>query len=537
MRKSRSAPYAAIAPILITLAALSDTSLRGAPGQEGWSVSGTVTDESGPAGALFVSISGPQAIRSVRTDAEGRYSFEGREPGLYSIRVQKRNGASEPTPRSVRLSAGLRLTRIDFRIPQGGVITGRVLDERKQPVEGLLIFAFLKPSDGGRPRLSSKGMDKTNDRGAYRIPNLPDGRYMIAASTRPLTAQKRGSAQRATEGTTYPSMTFFPAGRTLDSALPVEVRSGEEKQGVDLSVRKEPARCLDFEVSGAVSDPQEPVSVYLNLKEWVGADGPVFAEGRLIPGVPQQVCGLAPGEYRLHAYSFGKRSLRGIGYGGAVAVVGKQDADLGVIPILPAGSLRGTVTIKDGPPDQGIPEGVRIRLQRRGRDLMANDTLSGPVSADGTVALDHVYVSEYGVQVDGLPGGYYVLSATQQGKDVSAGGLFPGNGPLAIVLGSDGPSLRGRVVDESGTPVADATVCLFPRDRGKALILPVDQEGIYVTSSGVTAGVYRIVALTGLDEAERQSPEAVEAFAGNAATIRLGSREARTLDLTVHPAR
>lgn len=523
--------------VILGMANLSQNTARSSPTQESWTVSGTVTDESGPAGALFVSISGPQALRPVRTDAQGRYAFQGGEPGMYNIRVQKRGGGGEPAPRFVRLAAGLRLNHVDFQIPQGGVVSGRVLDEQKRPVEGLLVTAFAKFADGGGLRLSPKGQDKTNDRGEYRIPGLPDGRYVIAARIRTLAVQNRPAAPSAAARMTYPALTFYPAGRSLNSSLAVELRSGEEKQGIDLTVQKEPARCIDFQVSGAVSDPHEPVSVYLNLKEWVGADGPILAEGPLTPGAPQQVCGLAPGEYRLHAYSFTKHGARGIGYGGAVAVVGKEGADLGVVPILPAGALQGTVTVKEGKADQGIPAGVRIRLTRRGRDLMANDTLAGPVSSGGAIALEHVYASEYGVQVDGLPDGFYVLRAMQQGKDVQVGGLFPANGPLAVELGADGPTVRGRVLDESDKPVPDSFVCLFARDGGNTVVVPSDQDGVYSISSGVKAGDYRIVAIAGLDETERQSSVSIDAYAGKAIPLRLGAREARALDLKVQHTR
>ncbi|WP_321472998.1 carboxypeptidase-like regulatory domain-containing protein [uncultured Paludibaculum sp.] len=537
MRRRRFARSVVGLTVLFAMANLSQNTARSSPTQENWTVSGTVTDESGPAEALFVSISGPQSIRPMRTDEQGRYSFQGGEPGLYTIRVQKRGGGGEPAPRFVRLVAGLRLIHVDFRIPQGGVVSGQVLDEMKRPVEGLLVTAFAKSADGAGLRLSPKGLDKTNDRGEYRIPGLPDGRYVIAARMRPLAVRNRLTATSGAARMTYPALTLYPAGRSLLSALAVELRSGEEKHGIDLTVQKEPAHCIDFQVSGAVSDPHEPVSVYLNLKEWVGADGPILAEGPLTPGAPQQVCGLAPGEYRLHAYSFTKHGSRGIGYGGALAIVGKEDADLGVVPILPAGALRGTVTVKDGKPDQGIPAGVRIRLIRRGRDLMANDTLAGPVSPDGAVALEHVYASEYGVQVDGLPDGYYVHSAMQQGKDVQGGGLFPANGPLVVVLGADGPTVRGHVQDEAGKPVPDSFVCLLPRDGGKAVVVPGDQDGVYSISSGIRAGDYRIVALTGLYEAERQSPEAVDAYTGKAAPLHLGARATRTLDLKAQQAR
>lgn len=503
---------------------------------EEWEVSGTVIDEKGVARKALVLMSGPQAIRPSRTDGQGRYSFKGQGPGLYSVRVQKEDNSSEPKSRSLTLVKGTHLNGIDFRIPKGGVISGRVLDERGQPVEGAIVAAMVK-SARFEPRLQEKGGDRTNDLGEYRIRHLPDGIYFVAVRPLPSPVRKRPATSAGTPQKSYPPLTFYPAGRTLESASAVEVRSGEERQGIDLALERLATRCVSLKIDGAVADPSRPSAAYLTMREWVGIAGPTAAEGALTAGEGYEICGLAPGEYRIQVSSYTKSPIKGIGYGGAVALVGKRDVDLGAVVILPARDLRGTVSIKDLRPGDPVPPGMQIRLLLRGRGLMASDTLTGTVPSSGAFAMDHVYVDDYGLRVEGLPDGYYVISASQEGRSVMDGGLRPGNGDLQITLGADGGAVRGRVLAEKAEVVPDATVFLIPKGGGTPMVAQSDQNGAYQFASGVPVGEYRLVALSGLYEQERRDPEAATKFSSKAIDVSLGSKASRNVDLKVQSAR
>lgn len=504
--------------------------------KEEWEVSGTVTDEKGVARKAIVIMSGPQVIRPSRTDGQGRYSFKGQVPGLYSVRVQKEDDSSEPKSRSLTLVNGLRLNGIDFRIPKGGVISGRVLDERRQPVEGVIVAAMVKSVRFG-PRFEEKGGDRTNDLGEYRIPYLPDGIYFVAVRPKPSPVRKRPATSAKTQQKSYPPLTFYPAGRTLESASAVEVRSGEERQGIDLALERLPMRCVGLKIDGAVADPSKPSAAYLTMREWVGIAGPTAAEGALSAGEDYEICGLAAGEYRIQVSTYTKSPIKGIGYGGAVALVGKQDVDLGTVVILPARDLRGTVSVKDHRPGDPVPPGMQIRLLLRGRGLMASDTLNGAVQSSGSFAMDHVYVDDYGLRVDGLSEGYYVISASQEGRSVIDGGLRPGNGDLQITLGVDGGAVRGRVLAENAEVVPDATVFLIPKGGGTPMVAQSDQNGAYQFASGVPVGEYRLVALSGLYEQERRDPDAVAKFSSKGIDVSFGSQASRNIDLKVQSAR
>ena len=62
-----------------------------------------------------------------------------------------------------------------------GSISGRVLDASGEPVVGVPVLAhWLATSPGGLPTYSASAPAKSDDRGVYRIGNLPPGDYIVA---------------------------------------------------------------------------------------------------------------------------------------------------------------------------------------------------------------------------------------------------------------------------------------------------------------------------------------------------------------------
>src|SRR5262249_45495694 len=82
--------------------------------------------------------------RSTMTDADGRFEFVELPAGRYSVSASKTSyvglsyGQTRPTDLQKQLDVPEKqvVDRIDFRLPRGGVIIGRVLDEYGEPVAG-----------------------------------------------------------------------------------------------------------------------------------------------------------------------------------------------------------------------------------------------------------------------------------------------------------------------------------------------------------------------------------------------------------------
>ena len=502
--------------------------------QQGWEVTGTVTTDSGPVKGAVVSISGASYVPSVRTDGQGSYSHKGVVPGRYSVAVQKMDNTSVPQSRTLTLTGGMRL-KVDFRIPKGGVLSGRVLDENKQPVRDMVVRAMSKTISGDKPTLREQGVDLTNDLGAYRIPYLPDGAYVVAVGLKqPLPVRKRASGPGAAPGRGYPPMTFYPGTRIPDAAAVLEVRSGAEQTGLDIVLRKQSTLCVTFKAGGGW---ETRASVALN--ERLSGYEPAVAQGGADANASSEICGVAPGEYRLHLQKISvdqNRHLQVHGYQMAAFTMDRENVDLGTLEPLAQADIRGTVSVKDASGDS-VPAGLYVSSVASEMQRVYTGRRPEQVKPDGTFVLSNMFMGEYGVQVTGLPAGYYVIDASQQGRSVLERGLWPGNGDLRITLGADGPSVAGRVLAADDAAIPDAPVLLVPQGSGQHLVAQSDQTGAYRFATGVRPGKYRVVAASDLMGWQLQDTATATRLAANGTELELGPRESRTVDLKIQSSR
>ena len=511
--------------------------------QEGWEVSGTVTNDSGPVKGARVVVTGASPFPWFTTDGQGRYSVKGVVPGRYTVSVNKEDNRSVPRPRTLTLANGMRL-KVDLRIPKGGIISGRVLDRDKKPVSGVIVEARSKATSEGKLRFSQQGGDVTNDLGEYRIPYLPDGAYVVAVVQRDsLPVRKRAPGSTTMPKTGYPPVTFYPGTRSSDAAGVLEMRSGDEQPGVEIVVQKEATRCVSFKVGGGYGDARTSAS----LTERLGATAQAFAGGTVAASGSYEICGVTPGEYRLGIGSYAlvqapppapRSVFQPLSYQMAVVVVDKENVDLGSLEPLAREDLRGTVKVKDGKAGDSIPAGIRVDNVPWELNFLYVQMRPGQVQPDGTFVLREVLAGEYGIQVRFLPAGYYLIGASQQGTSVSGQrGLWSGNGDVQITLGADGATVTGRVLAADGAAIPDASVFLVPKQSGQHLVAQSDQTGVYQFALGVQPGEYRLVAASDLPGWQQQDAATVARLAANGTELKLGPRESRAVDLKIPATR
>src|SRR5690348_5985317 len=126
------------------------------------------------------------------TDAQGHFVLKDLDAGRY-ILVAQRNGYVNQTygqknageqGTTISLNPGQKLTDITFRLIQGGVISGRIVDEDAEPLSRVQVQALQFRYAQGRRRLMPLGNAVSDDRGEYRIFGIRPGQVYVRATLR-----------------------------------------------------------------------------------------------------------------------------------------------------------------------------------------------------------------------------------------------------------------------------------------------------------------------------------------------------------------
>jgi hypothetical protein len=285
----------------------------------------------------------PQAI----TSEDGNFSFDHLVPGTYRVSVRKDGFASRPgapfgaPPPSVTVAAGHTLDLGVLSLSEGGVITGRVLDETGAPLANAHVRALRRvpPRDDrppNPPMLPIGRPASTDDRGEFRLFGLAAGEYLIEAI--PPTASPMVAVQSPA---TRATATFFPSTTDVDHATAVTIADNGVLSGIEIRI----ATARVYVVSGFVVD----------------------SDGKGIPGAMVQLIPSQPGRGTgggTRSGRDGRFAITGVTSGAyhATATVPTTTTDNGrIVSTFSVGPVDGT-TITVG--DADVTD-VRVAVPRR----------------------------------------------------------------------------------------------------------------------------------------------------------------------------
>jgi hypothetical protein len=215
------------------------------------------------------------------TDDSGRFEIKDLPPGRYDLSAKRLAfvtiafGASRPEWPGTQLvlEAGQRLSDLTLRLAPGAVIAGTVRDANGEPAPDLEVHLARRTPAGGL----FEQYARTDPKGAYRLYGLAAGHYIV--SVRPLRsaaatnysgndAEVDAIFQRLLQGqsgmalvrsgqTSVPreavpdfAPIFYPNVAASEDAMPVVVGVGEERGGVDMTIRLTPMVRLTGRVAG-----------------------------------------------------------------------------------------------------------------------------------------------------------------------------------------------------------------------------------------------------------------------------------------------
>jgi hypothetical protein len=471
------------------------------------------------------------------TGPDGSFHFERLAPGSYSLSYS-RTGYLLPristgySSHTVRAAAGETVKGLRYGLIPQSVVSGRVVDEEGDPVEGVRVSLLAFRYSGGTRRLTQLNeTGTTNDRGEYRVARLPAGKYFVQASPEGLTPGSTLLAAARTPGAplfTY-ATTFYPGLIDAAQAPRVELRAGQEISGIDIALQRTTMIRVSGRLIGPDGAPMSHASLTLisaqsHLQTSFGASAD--EAGNFV------LSNLRSGSYILHAFSTGNESLS------APLEAGSTDITGFVVRASPALSLRGSVTVEDAMRTLDL---ATVGVNLRSADTGATLAMARPAS-DGTFSLDNLAPGRYFADVrPGVSGGY-VQSITAGGEEVRGRDFDVSAAPegLRIVLRTDSAALKGMVdAPHDGTGQADRqghpAVILIPADarlRGVDMIPParISPDNSFAVS-GLRPGEYLAMAFEDIDESQLQDPEFLTALEPLGRSLQLAPGETQTVSL------
>lgn len=509
------------------------------PAREKCTVSGTVLAADTGQPLRDASISLRQAgVRSAplaaMTGADGRFEIKNVDPARYYLFVSKagyvsmeygQKGPDDPLG-LLALAPGQVARDVSIQLLRGAVITGFVYNEDGEPIENMQVRAERYRYFQGKRRLMPTGYAETDDRGKYRIYDLPPGKYYISASAEPMTYGESSSYEP----------TYYPGAADPSQASSVTIRAGNEFPDVDLTLQRVHVFQIRGRVTNEIADTSlTSASVYLAtaLEPW---------EEFSTAGTIRDANGdfdierVRPGTYDLIA----RVSYKGKEYQARQKVT-VTDSDLDGIRLIltPGATLRGTIQT------EGSVDLSKVRVELRPPNgMMFGSYGNAVINGDGTLEFDSVPDGRYLVELYDLPQNAFVKSATFGDNDVLDTGFDIANGQapgklLKIVVSASGAQIGGTVM-LGGKPFNDALVTLLPADFSKLSddlwfkTATTDQYGNF-TISGIRPGDYLLFAWEKIERGAERDPDFISQFKDQGQEVKVGPGAVLNFQLNAIP--
>jgi hypothetical protein len=464
--------------------------------------------------------------RGEPTDADGKYQAAGLPPDSYLVTASKagyvtveygQRRASYPGKR-VKVADG-DAQRIDFTLPRAAILTGRVVDEYGDPVQGATV-ALLAPrfAARGRSLVSVTKSEPTNDLGRFRLVGVEAGEYVVAG-----TAATAGPYRLPGYSTT-----FFPGVSSVADASLLTIAGGDEPPAVDITLL--PGRAATI-AGTALASNGEPYRGRLQIagSERSGALAAPSLQTLARPDGTFEFPNVAPGDYVVQTIDRGA-----LGGEFAHQFVSVADRDIrGLSLHASAGStVSGRITFEDSPTHPST-QSVRFMFLQTDFDL-------GPPPGSYRARINDDWTFEY----VGLFGPLLLRPETPPDwllKSVRAGGMDITDKPtmfgrrdqsltdVEVVLTNHAAEVAGTVADARGQPVAACAVVVFSTDRNRWQRASryikegsCDADGAFSVRA-LPSGEYFVTALDRIQgtgqSADWQAPTFLEVLAASAARV------------------
>jgi hypothetical protein len=479
------------------------------------------------------------APRTAVTGPDGGFRFDNVAEGTYWIAVRREGmvaGRPAPglSPVQIRVRDGVPISGLRYALTPQAVISGRVVDDEGEPVPGIQILALRRaPPEARSGSLTASGGAQTDDRGEYRLRNLPAGRYLVQAAP-----MMQRSMQTAENRRTALVATFHPDAASPEGAIWVSVGEGQEAANINIQLRRMPV----FRISGRVLlEDGKPAERFMVSNIESNAPATYILTGRMDLGKEPGsfvLDAVPPGSWTLVARLMDNPALSMQRAAFAHVDVSGRDVEGVEIRFLPPFVLHGQVRVEGLGAEQAKAE--LAKLQITAMPLPVGFSFAqASVKGDGSFEMTMQAPGRYRIHV--YPGAspqlYLASIRTSGGADVlkeidlSAGA----SETISITMRTDAARItaqrpKAEKEEEVCNPYYAAAIQASEEERlvRPPVFAPVDESGQAVLFP-VPPGEYFVFGVCAADPMFTSDPDLLESLAQKAEKIRVQAGEQKTI--------
>ena len=461
---------------------------------------------------VAMGFSGITAAYGAMSDRTGHFSIATIRPGTYILlperagylHVQAKGTNGVPT---ITIKPGEHVTGYQLEMTPRALISGRVVDEAGDPVQGVRVEAVPATQEKTPMVMMPVNNPATDDRGEFRLTAAP-GKYYVQATINVMGSGGQERPEIRTDGTSEAiyTTTFYPSSLRKERGTVVEAVAGKEAGGIEIRLAR---RQQGLSISGVVSGiPDGPWRGFVTMQYGESAQSiisggstPAGADGKF------RFDGLQPGFYRMWATynDAGKTQLAS-----RVMEWQLENSEIANVELalVPGVELSGTLRIEGEA--AGAAAKRTVKLDPAMGYFMVMGMTGGEVDGDGAFHIANIAPAKYRVTVSPLAENAYVKTLEIDGVAATNGVADLSRATRAasakVTVGGNGAQISGRVLDSNGEPMLTSVVTIFLA-RDAEIITRFGNDTAQATPDGkytikaIVPGKYRLFALDALQTA------------------------------------
>jgi hypothetical protein len=368
----------------------------------------------------------------------------------------------------------------------------------------------------------------TDDRGEYRMFNLPPGRYYVLAEATPRSARRMFQPNLQVRGALPPSTlgaAYYPGVAEAARATELQALPGAELDGIDISLAPEKR----YSIRGKF--PADDAGKARRNVRVVGRSGNMarFQPMSLPARDGYEVRDIAPGSYTVIGDSVNPTHPEERLFARQAVDIIDRDVDGVDLTFSPGIKVQGTVKVEGS---AALPLGDLVVV------LQAAD-FSGQqqakIATDGTFSSPEMAPGIYQVRIGGRNA--YLKSIRLGDRELPERKIDTEHlaGEVTVAISADFGQVGGTVTDEAGKPVYNANVTLIP-DQSRPDWQERFQNGFTLSNgkfnfANVQPGEYKAYAWLGVEPGAPQSVDFRKPYEDHGVPVKVEANGRQSVDL------